>query len=194
MGLVLVTAPASEPVTLTEAKAHMRIESSFTDEDTLITSLIARARRHVETLTERSLLTTTWRLEFTGGGGFDEGGLEPCGGVVILPKPPLIAITTVTYTDANGVVQTLSSGDYRADAGVEPGRLWPAYATPWPTGRPGPAAFSITYTAGYANAAAVPGPMVQAIHELVAHWHENREGVPPTVGHLLEPWDAIRYQ
>ena len=46
MPLVLTAGPAVEPVSLAEAKAHMRVDG--TAEDTLIGSLILTARLHVE--------------------------------------------------------------------------------------------------------------------------------------------------
>jgi peptide/nickel transport system permease protein len=51
------TAPASEPITLTEAKAHLRVD--FDDDDTLITAMIAAARGYVEEHCNRALLTQT---------------------------------------------------------------------------------------------------------------------------------------
>ena len=55
MPLQLVTPPAEEPVSLAEARLHLRVD--FTDDDALITSLIAAARQAAETLTGRQFVT-----------------------------------------------------------------------------------------------------------------------------------------
>jgi uncharacterized phiE125 gp8 family phage protein len=49
-----------EPITLNEAKAHLRVFG--TDDDGYITSLIAAARQSAESLTDRALLPQTWEL------------------------------------------------------------------------------------------------------------------------------------
>ena len=59
-GLTLVTAPASEPVSLAEAKAHLRIEAA--DDDSLIGALITAARQSAEAHMRRALMSQTWRL------------------------------------------------------------------------------------------------------------------------------------
>ncbi len=56
----LIIGPGEEPLTLADAKAWCRIDA--TDEDALLTALIAAARLHVEALTGRALITQTWRL------------------------------------------------------------------------------------------------------------------------------------
>ena len=60
MPLQLVTPPAEEPVSLADAKLHLRVD--FTDDDALITSLIAAARQAAETLTGRQIVTARWKL------------------------------------------------------------------------------------------------------------------------------------
>jgi hypothetical protein len=56
----LIAGPGEEPVSLAEAKAFARVDG--TDEDALISALIAAARLHVESLTGRALVMQTWRL------------------------------------------------------------------------------------------------------------------------------------
>ena len=59
MSLQLVTAPTEEPVSLVEAKLHLRVD--FSEDDLLITALIAAARQAAETLTGRQLVTARWK-------------------------------------------------------------------------------------------------------------------------------------
>ncbi len=56
----LIAGPGEEPVSLAEAKAFARVDGS--DEDALMSALVAAARLHVESLTGRALVTQTWRL------------------------------------------------------------------------------------------------------------------------------------
>ena len=76
----LIVGPGEEPVSLAEAKLHARVDGS--DEDALVSALIAAARLHVESLTGRALVTQTWRLVLSGVGGL----------VVPLPVVPAQAL------------------------------------------------------------------------------------------------------
>ena len=60
MPLQLVIPPAEEPVSLAEAKQHLRVDSG--DDDLLIGSLISAARQAAETKTGRQLITARWKL------------------------------------------------------------------------------------------------------------------------------------
>ena len=60
MALIPVTAAAGEPVSLAEQKAHMHVTSSA--EDSLISGKIKAAREIVEELSNRQLITATWKL------------------------------------------------------------------------------------------------------------------------------------
>lgn len=186
MGLVRTVAPATEPVSLTEAKAQCRIDG--TAENDLLTALIAAARTHLEEITWRALITQTWRLTLR--------GFPTCNAPIYLPRPPLIAVSSITYVDTAGTTQTLASGDYTVDAAAEPGTIEPAWGLSWPLTRDQPAAVTITYTAGFGNAAAVPSDLVHALKLLIGHWSENREAVaeggltevPLAVQALVAPW------
>ena len=175
-GLVVVTPPASEPVTVAEAKLWIRQESDFTADDGLIAELIQTARVFAEAHQRRTLILTSWAYSLD---CFPSGGwnwTQP-GAAIFLPMPRLVSVSSVAYVDQTGATQTLSNTRYTVDTRSQPGRVAPIFAQPWPVVRPQAAAVVVTYTAGYANAAAVPAPTKTAIKQLVAHWYRNREAV-----------------
>lgn len=190
MTLILVTPPAAEPVTRADAKAFLKVEHD--DEDTLIDTLIAAARLHVEAAVRRVLVAQGWRLVLD---GWPAQGVR--GRFVEIPLSPVSAIDAVTVYDANGVPSVLDPSAYVADISSYPARLLVRDAV-----SPG-AAFNgveIDFTAGYGAAADVPAPLAQAIRQLVAHWFETREpvafgatasGVPDTVAALVAPYRAV---
>ena len=196
--IVLITAPANEPVTLAEVKSQARIYT--TADDSFITSvIIAAARAAIETETRRAFVTQTWKLLLDNfpiaDPTYHENGYMP----IVLPKPPAQSITSFTYYDTAGVQQTLTAtqanGDmadntviygYQLDPGSEtqPGRLLPPWAKPWPPTRRIPNAVAITFVAGYGDLVggnwtprAIPTELKQAILLQAAHFYENREAI-----------------
>lgn len=171
--LVHTAPPLTEPVSLAEMKLHCRID--IADEDALLTGLISAARTHLERLTGRSFCTTSWRYSQDRWPCAD-GRYSPRG-AILMPRPPLLSVTTVAYTSAAGVYTILPSADYEVDADSEPARIGPAYGKTWPTIRPSLGAVQVEYQAGYGAADDVPTPLKQAIKMLAAHWYEHREAV-----------------
>lgn len=159
------TAPTEEPITLVEAKLHLRV--SLYDDDNLITGLIKAARAYAETVTRRQFVNATYQYKLD---AWPNGDIR-------LPRPPLSSVTSITYVDVNGDVQTAGSSLYDVDTDTEPGRISLAYDQIWPTARDQNNTILITYVAGYGAASAVPESLKQAIKLLVGHWYENREGV-----------------
>lgn len=157
--------PAAEPVSLTEAKAQLRVDAS--DEDTYITSLIQTAREVAEDRTGRALLSQTWLATL------DNGSL-PADGIVELPRPPLQSISSITYIDTDGATQALASSSYTLDTTSEPGRI---YFEDMPSIKSVMNALKITYVAGYSDADAVPMKIKQGILLLIGHWFNHREEV-----------------
>lgn len=98
-----VTAPYGEPLTLSETKLHLRIESSITDEDSHISALIAAARVYAET-DGRRLVTQTMRLTMS---------RFPSGRFIVIHYWPVQSISSITYFDENGTEQTLAATKYR---------------------------------------------------------------------------------
>lgn len=180
MALRRTTAPAVEPITLDEAKAHLRVD--HVADDALISELIGAARQYVEDWTGRALVEQTWQLELDA---------WPIGQVIYLPRPRAIGITSVKYIDGDGVQQTLGSGNYVLDEQSEPARLFPPYGVDWPSVRDQRGAIEIIWTAGYgANAAAVPDGIKAAVKLVLDHLYARDpvRGFPSAVPALLSPY------
>jgi uncharacterized phiE125 gp8 family phage protein len=160
-----VTAAASEPVTLSEAKLHCRVDHS--DEDALITSLISVAREFAERSTGRTLAQRTFTMSMT---AFPDAGLD-----IIVQRSPLISVQSVNYYDSTGTnTLMVANTDYRVRTTTMPGRIsLPVTGTTWPVTSVADDAVRIAYTAG----GSVPAMAKQAMLMLIGHWYENRESV-----------------
>jgi len=175
MPLVLSAGPEVEPVSVAEAKAHMRIDG--TAEDVRIGSLIVTSRLNIEAELGLALVTQSWSW-FT--------DAWPRGPSLKLPLRPVQSIVAVRTYDEAGAATTLSPESYFLDGAGKPPRLVRQGALAWP--KPGRIAngIEIAFTAGYGDAAAdTPEPIRHAILLLVAHWHEHRS--PLEVGPLAQP-------
>jgi uncharacterized phiE125 gp8 family phage protein len=167
MTLKLITAPATEPVTASEAKSHLRVDT--TADDTLIGTLITAARQHVENHLRRALITQTWELVMDA---------FPAGDVIRLPRPPLVSVTSIKYTDVAGSESTFSSAAYVVDTDSTKGRVVLKSGESWPSDTLAAAnGVRVRYVAGYGSAAAVPNPIRQAVLLLIGTLYENRESV-----------------
>lgn len=164
MGLSVQTAATQEPVRLEEAKRMLRVTVS--DEDQLIRNLIIAAREYCETFTGRQFVSATY--DYT---------LDAWSDPILLPKPPLSSVTSISYVDEDGATQTLSSAIYDVVTNVEPGRVRLAYDQSWPTIRAQDEAITIRFVAGYGDPDDVPETVCHAINLLVGHLFEHREAV-----------------
>ena len=171
----LITLAGTEPVSLADAKLHLRVTAS--DEDARITALITTARLTIERRTGRTLRQATWELRLEAFPSWE----------ITLPLPPLQSVDSVKYTDGAGVEQTISSGDYVVEtpAGpmAAPGRLWPAYDKAWPTARAEINAVRIRFTA----AGSVPQDLVDAMLLVLGDLYANRETSIAAPGASVNP-------
>ena len=167
-GLELFTAPAIEPITLTEVKEHLRIDSSNTSEDDYIDTLIEASTIYYQSKSWRQLITATYKQYLD---NFPATKLE-------LRKPPLQSVTSIKYQDTNGVEQTLSSSVYQVDSKSDVGRIVLADGESFPDTDEVVNAVTIEYKAGYGDAASdVPSLIKSSIKLIVAHLFENRDMV-----------------
>lgn len=211
----LVTPPASEPVSLADAKAQMRIESGFTADDALISGLVTAARLACETTLRQSFLATTWRYyadAFPWGGGYYNRTIRQMGegpswlptaggGTIQLPWCPLASVSSIQFLDFTGTLQTVSPSLYTISPG-SPGRIQPVYGKVWPIPAPLVDAVQVQFTAGYdalpspIGPQSVPVNIQLAIRMLAAHYYENREiaaDIPPGILSVLSAADHGSY-
>lgn len=166
-----VTQPAVEPVSLSEAKAHCRIDS--TADDTYVASLVSAAREWVEDYLDRTLVHTQYQMRL------DQFPLE-----IELPRPPMASGGTatsvsVTYTlNQTGQTATLSTDQYRVDRDSTPGVLRNLYGQTWPSNLDDPGSITVEWWAGFgASGASVPQRVRHAMLMLVSTWYERRTAV-----------------
>ncbi len=190
MSLQQVTGPAVEPLSVIEAKEHLRVDG--TSEDTLISSLILTSRLHIEAALGLALITQSWRHFLD---------RWPKGGEVRIPLRPLQSVSEIRTYDVGGGSTAVATETYVVDAVSNPGRVVPVGGV-WPI--PGQAAngIEIEFVAGYGDSAAdVPAPIRQALLLLVAHWYEHRDpveignpgvAIPAAVSRLLKPYRQAR--
>ena len=168
MGLTRITPPTSTPVSLVDAKQHLRVSSA--DEDFLIESYVKAATQHLDGrdgALGRCLLTQTWQLK-----------LDRFQDPITVPLPPCQSVTSIQYVDVDGNTQTLAASEYhvaRMDDAA-PAIIRPAYGKTWPSTRPIPESVIVTFVAGFGDDPAdVPETIRTAILEHVGTLFENRE-------------------
>jgi uncharacterized phiE125 gp8 family phage protein len=161
MSITLITEPETEPVSLTEIKEHLRLDDNDSDGELL--DLIKEGRRYVEGITGRALITQTWEFRL------DAFCLS-----LNIPKPPLQAVSSIQYQDANNATQTLNSSNYTVDIYSQPARVVQSNTGTYPATYNDLNAVTITYDAGYGNSASdVPGVFKRAIKLYVEMMFDN---------------------
>ncbi len=161
MTLFRTVNPVVEPVTLADAKTHLRI--THASEDALIAGLVAAAREEVERQTGIALIDQDWRL------ALDDW---PAANPVFLARHPVAQILSVTVYDADGAASLVPATDYQLDANSRPARLLFSKQP-----QPGRCmnGIEIDFRAGFgASGADVPDLLKRAILILTAHWYEFR--------------------
>ena len=186
--LVLKTAPTSTVISLAEAKAFLRIDSDYDDDDTYITSLINVATQVVEEFTRRRLITQSYYLYY------DE--FPPYIDLQIGIVQPFY---TIRYYDTDNVQQTLATSEYDVDDKIRPGRIYESKDGSFPDTYDRPNAVEVEFVVG-TSASEVPAPIIQSIYIIVGRYYENRQDVvtgtiaselPLMVDHLLTPYRLL---
>lgn len=180
----IATAPTTYPVSLEEAKLHLRVTTS--EEEYRITALIKSATDQVESYLRRQLITATWDLY-----------IDDFPDVIYLEKSPVASVTYVKYYNSSDELTTLSTDDYVVDTYTEPGRITIACGKSWPSTYNRPSAVNVRFISGYGAASDVPDTIKDGIYLTLTHLFENRgdEGrrMPYVIKDILEPYRLFMF-
>lgn len=223
MPLVLVSEPAAEPISLIEAKEHLRVDGN--DDDALILALVAAARQYAETICRRVFVTQSWKLvldafpsphrNFSDANYYGANWSIAPGPIMMARRygatgyeiypgvPPLQSVESIRYIDTDGASQTLDPSTYKVDTNTPKGRIVPAYGTTWPLTRQEIDAVEISFTSGYGDAMSVPRGIKSWMLIRLATLYANREEVAilprgkveplPFVDRLLDGYRVLEY-
>jgi uncharacterized phiE125 gp8 family phage protein len=191
-----VITPASiEPVTLAEARSHLRIDAfgsppSHPDDD-YIEQLISVSREWLEDYLRRALATKTIDASFD---SFDE---------IEIPFQPVQSITSIKYQDVYDVEQTVATTVYKLD--TFSGNVVLKYNQTWPSTYPEEGVVKVRAVVGYTTGQSpdiepMPFPIKAAMLLIIGNLYENRQqdllsnsratfnSLPMGVYNLIQPY------
>lgn len=190
MKFKIVSAVEDEPVTLCDARSHLRIEAFgyplAHPDDAYITALISVAREWCEQYIRRALSEQTISVV-----------LDEFSNTIALPVTPVQSVTSIKYLNESGVEQTLAPTVYYVDTYSGAIKLNPNQA--WPTVFNREDVITIEYEAGYT---VIPFPIRAAMLLIIGSLYENRQqdqmgsaritynSLPLGVYNLLQPYRA----
>lgn len=177
MRLSVVSGPATEPVTLDEAKVQCKVEVDD-DDDFFNDDLIVTAREYVERYTGRALITRTYDATFAPASTLQ------------LRMLPVASLTSITATLTDDTTETVATTEYKLD----PVEFLPIVKLDsYPSGTE---YLTVRYVAGYGDASDVPASFKRAMLLLIRQWYDNRTAaaeraqteLPFSVKALLNPY------
>tara|TARA_R100000734_G_C3312620_1_gene103686 strand:+ start:1361 stop:1936 length:576 start_codon:yes stop_codon:yes gene_type:complete len=160
----VTTAATTYPVSLTEAKSHLKVDTNV--DDTYIESIIKAATQLSEEYTNRFFIDTVVTQYAS---DFKE--------IETLFKSKVSEVTHVKYYDSNNTLQTLSDTVYDEQLNYEPAQIQLADGQSYPAFTKRNDAVEVKYTVGYGAASDVPEIIKQAILLTIGNFYANRESV-----------------
>jgi len=199
MGLRRTSEPTNEPVTLAEAKLHLRVDHD--EEDDMIRQYVKSARAAIEEYTRRAVITQTWQLTLP-----DFPQVYPF--EIVLPLGRVSSVTSIAYTDSDGNPQTLTGPSSGSPAGTgyqedlssdEQARLRPPVAGEWPSVQDEAIQpVTVTFVAGYgADTKDVPDSLRTAVLYQLTDLYEFRGAIDGIIGNarkLASPYRLTKFE
>lgn len=182
-----VTVPNTElPVTIEQARFHLRNEDLHFDDD-LLRAYIKAASRYVERTYGLALLTQTVKQYHC---AFPANADTP----LLLRIAPLLAITSIQYYNSAGALTTWPSDQYKTGTYNLSGFVVPKTGYAFPTDVENkPNAVIITYTAGFGSKpSSIDDNILQALRLMLTDMYQRREdtvvALPKASEVLLQSW------
>jgi uncharacterized phiE125 gp8 family phage protein len=137
MRLRCVIPPYAEPVDLKAVQAQCKVsEDDFKAE---LASMISVATAEIEGRTDRQLVCATF-----------DYFLDAFPAEIILPRSPLVSVTSITYQDTAGTSQTLATTVYQVDTDAIPPVIRLKYQQSWPATYDQANCITVRFVAGHA--------------------------------------------
>lgn len=177
---IVVTSPSDEPISVADVKCNAYIIGD--EDDGLIrTQLIPEARRWVEQLAVRSMLTQTRRQYY-----------DCMPDEFWLRFGPVQSVTSINYVDTAGANQVVPTDTYIVDTTRMPTRIELAYGKTWPVARDQVNSVNVLYVAGYGSTVGkVPIIYRRAMIVLATYWYQHRESIGCADGDILSKIEHI---
>lgn len=169
-GLKLVSAPSVRPISLSEARDHLRVTT--TDEDDYIELVIKSATDYYERFTWLQIITAEYELFL------DE---FPIGDIPIeLPRPPFQSITDIKFVNEDGVTETWANNLYELDTSLIPGLVRPINEEFYPDTKEQFKAVTVKFKAGYGDSSSeVPDGILHTLKLIISFLYDHRDFVIP---------------
>ena len=183
MPSIQTSPPATEPVSLAEAKAHLRVNHN--DDDVYISTLIKMARETIEAQTGLGLISQGWSV-------FLDDWPEQ--GAIELPLAPVLDVADIRVHGDDDSFAIIDPAHYYEDKVSRPARIILRGSRNWAA--PGRVAngIEILLTIGFTS---VPEPLREAVLQLLGHWYQTRGDEaanerPLGLGQLIRPYRELR--
>lgn len=165
-GVSVKTAPTLLPVSITELKERLLIDSD--EQDAVLLGMLKSAISMVDGPDGigYAMMQQTWQKS-----------MDVFPTVILLPGAPVKSVTSISYVDEAGATQVLDSADYRIDVSSEPARITPAYGKVWPTIRHVIGAITVEYVLGEGSADNVLPALVTAVSMIAGTYYSNRDAL-----------------
>jgi uncharacterized phiE125 gp8 family phage protein len=177
--LKLVSESTVDPITLQEARLHLRLDTEGSPashpDDSIVEVLIKVARQSAEQYLGRSLVQQTYELALDRFPNPEQDASQ----AISLQTWPVNSVTSIVYQDPDGNAQTLAVDQYIVDQFAKPAQI--TAVTLWPSTKPVTNSVIVTFVAGHQdsspNGDAIPKPIIQAMLLMIGHLYEHRESV-----------------